>query len=100
MIMKKEEHSLTNLTKLFVLLSLSKRPSHGYEIIDKFERKTGKRLSCGQLYPLLNSLKRKRLVNVKIEYYGDRKRKVYSLTKGGKKLANQLSNQLKSILEI
>lgn len=98
--MKREESFLTNLTKLYVLILLYERPMHGYELIIQFEHRLNKRLSPGQIYPLLNNMKNKGLVSVEVEYQGNRKRKVYSLTAKGERLSLNLLSTLKSILSI
>ncbi len=95
--MKKEESPLTNLTKLFVLSLLSK-PIHGYGLMKVFEARTGKRLSPGQLYPLLKRMERNGLVKHEDEYQGNRKRKVYTLTDKGSKKRKELKERLESII--
>lgn len=96
--MKKKESALTNLTKLYTLTFLKKRNAHGYELITSFTSKTGKKLSPGQIYPLLNEMKNDGLLQVSVEFQGNRKRKIYSLTEKGKKLCNNLLDTVKDLL--
>ena len=74
--MKKEEFPLTNPTKLYTLLMLYESDMHGYEIISEFMRRLKKKLSPGQIYPLLKVMLNKGLVDFYEEYQGKRKKKV------------------------
>ncbi len=96
--MKKKESVLTNLTKLYTLSLLKKKSRHGYDLITTFSARTGKKLSPGQIYPLLDQMKKDGLLRVTIEFQGDRKRKVYSITEKGKKLYNHISDIIKDII--
>jgi len=97
--MKREESSLTNLTKLYLLVAL-KKPMHGYELMKDFEAKSGKRLSPGQLYPLLSQLTKKKLLSKQLEYIGNRRRYTYSLTRRGERFRENLLRQLQDILKV
>ncbi len=96
--MKTEESFLTNLTKLYVLVALNKSPKHGYELMSDFLKITGKNLSAGQVYPLLNNMRRKGLVDVSVAYEGQRERKIYSLTDEGRKFRETVLGQLRDLL--
>lgn len=96
--MKKEESCLTNLTKLYVLLLLQNSPRHGYELMSNFKKTTGKTLSPGQTYPLLNTMQKKGLLTVTEQYEGKRKRKIYSLTQKGENLTKELQATLENLL--
>ncbi|MCK5698627.1 MAG: PadR family transcriptional regulator [Candidatus Aenigmarchaeota archaeon] len=96
--MKTEESFLTNLTKLYVLVALHKSPKHGYELMSDFLKITGKNLSAGQVYPLLNSMRKNGLVDVSSAYEGQRERKVYSLTDEGRVFRETVLGQLRDLL--
>lgn len=98
--MKKEESFLTNLTKLYILISLHKEPKHGYRLMTEFEEGLGKKLSPGQIYPLLRAMKRDGLVSVSVEMYKRRERKVYALTASGKEQCKDLLEKLNRLIEI
>jgi DNA-binding PadR family transcriptional regulator len=98
--MKKEENFSTNLTKLYLMTMLSKKPSHGYELMEGLGKLTGKNPSAGQIYPLLNILVKKKYVTVKSESTGKRKRKVYKLTPTGKKFSSQLLSKFGELVDI
>lgn len=96
--MTRKKGLLTNLTRFFTLSILSENPSHGYKIMDELEKRLGKRPSPGQIYPLLKKLKKKELISQEIEKSGDRKRKVYSLTKDGREAYSRLVNRFNDVV--
>lgn len=96
--MKKEESFLTNLTKLYVLIALNKSPKHGYELMSDFRKITGKNLSAGQIYPLLSNMYSKGYLNVREEFEGQRKRKIYGLTSEGEEFHSDLMGKLDKLL--
>ena len=98
--MKKEEFPLTNPTKLYTLLMLLESDMHGYEIIAEFMRRLGKKLSPGQIYPLLARMVKKGLVEFYEEYQGKRRRKVYTLTKKGREFCEGSVGKLKEMFEV
>ncbi|MCK5334126.1 MAG: PadR family transcriptional regulator, partial [Candidatus Aenigmarchaeota archaeon] len=59
---------------------------------------TGKVLSCGQVYPLLDTMQKKGLVTHIEERDGNRKRKVYSLTHDGTAFADDLKTKIVKLL--
>ncbi len=95
-----ERGYLTNLTKFYTLLLLNEGPKHGYEIMAELEKKVGKKPSAGQIYPLLKSLRKKGLVTCKTAMIGDKKKKVYTLTKDGKKSCSTLVGRFSDIISI
>ncbi|MBI4176608.1 MAG: PadR family transcriptional regulator, partial [Candidatus Aenigmarchaeota archaeon] len=71
----------------------------GYEIITHLKQMTGKNISAGQIYPLLKSLERKNLVRIHALREGRRKRKIYSLTKEGKKFSSDLLSRFSELVD-
>lgn len=98
--MKREESFVTNLAKLYVTLILARGPAHGYDIMKDFRKATGKVLSCGQVYPLLDSMQKKGLVACHEALDGKRVRKVYSLTEKGKAFALDLREKIAKLLKM
>lgn len=76
-----EEVRIRNIVNLWIVFSLWKGRTHGYEIIKEIEEGTGKRPSTSQIYPFLQKLEEKDLVTSRKT--GDRGKKVYSLTEKG-----------------
>ena len=97
--MKKDESFLTNTTKLFVLSTLGHKETHGYDMITKFKKKTGKNLSAGQIYPLLSKMMKEGYVSKKSIMDGLRQRNIYSLTSKGIQLKEDTIRQFKLIME-
>lgn len=89
---------LANLTRFFVLSILNEGPKHGYRIMDELEEKIGKRPSPGQIYPLLKKLRRKGLITQRVEKFGDREKKVYSLTEEGREAYSRLVNRFNDVV--
>ena len=73
---------ITGYLRLIVMRNLSNKRFSGYDLIKQIEKDTGTwKPSFGSIYPLLDKLLKENLAQVEI--IG--KRKVYSLTKEGKK---------------
>ena len=72
--------------KIMAIKLLSEKPMSGYAIIKRIESMSGCwKPSAGSVYPMLAELKKTGLVSVKL----DRRQKIYSLTKAGKKYHSQ-----------
>ena len=67
----------------------------GYKIKKEVETKFGVKLRHGALYPLLNSLEQKGFLTSQKQQQGGRTRKVYTITKKGKKYIETYHNILK-----
>lgn len=72
---------VTGYLKVIVLRELNSHPHTGYELMKKVTECTGSKPSAGSIYPLLNELLEAGYVSVK----EDGRRKIYSITVGGKK---------------
>ena len=95
--MKVEELVITNPTKIYVMAFLHESPKSGYDLMLKFEGLLDKKLSPGQLYPLLKRMLDKGLVEFEVEYHGKRKKKIYRLTSAGKRECLELIKKLKGM---
>ncbi|MEM3516580.1 MAG: PadR family transcriptional regulator [Candidatus Bathyarchaeia archaeon] len=82
--------------RLVILMLLTKKPMHGYEVMNEVEARTLGfwRPTAGGIYPLLKKMERKGEVKSKwVKIFG-RKRKIYEVTVNGKrKLNNALKKQ-------
>jgi len=73
--------ALSGYLRLLVLKQLSSREMSGYDLMKNIEKETGFwKPSAGSIYPLLNQLLGKGILDVAEEG----RRRVYSLTKHGK----------------
>ena len=97
--MKTEEPIITNPTKLYVLLLLHESDMHGYEIIVEFMKRLEKKLSPGQIYPLLKAMMEMGLVEFYEDFQGKRKRKIYTLTREGKEFVEESIGKLKEMFK-
>lgn len=79
--------------KLNVLKELDEVSLSGYDLM-KFLGQFGEKPSPGYIYPLLNDLETKGFISVK----QDNRRKIYSLTKKGKKLLDELQKNRQDML--
>ncbi len=96
--MPETEPHFTSLTKFYTLQLLKDGPRHGYEIMEELGKRIGKKPSPGQIYPLLKKFKRSGLVSQKVILVGDRKKKVYTLTKEGALAATRMMESFSGIV--
>lgn len=71
--------------QLLVLTILKQRPSHGFEIVRRIRKASNGLIDVpgGTIYPLLNRLEKKGLLEVVTWEFEGRKRKTYALTNLG-----------------
>ena len=81
---------LNGVPEMLVLRLLSRKPMHGYEIVQEIRVATNGDLEFGEgcIYPLLHKLKRQKLLSSRRDVVAGRSRVVYRLTaKGQTKLS-------------
>jgi DNA-binding PadR family transcriptional regulator len=99
-IQKEVQVKLTKgLLEMIVLQFLDEQPMHGYQIISKIRKSFGVYFGPSTIYPLLNSLEKKKHVSSSWNMDGERPRKVYKLTSEGKSLLNWTENSLNFIVK-
>ncbi|WP_414837294.1 helix-turn-helix transcriptional regulator [Candidatus Nanosalina sp. VS9-1] len=89
------EIDLSNVNRVYTLLLLKSGPRHGYGIISDIEDITGERPTTSHIYPFIEKLLDKEIIEV-VEK-GDRGKKIYGLTSHGEEIIEQ---QLDSFSEI
>ena len=79
---------LTGSMTMLILKLLSEKDMYGYEMIDTLRQKSQNvfELKAGTLYPLLHGLEDKGMLTVYEQEFLGKTRKYYSITKEGKKL--------------
>lgn len=87
-----------SLVKFYTILLLSEGPKYGYELMKELEEKLERKISASQVYPFLNILEKNSLV--KVEETGERDKKVYKLTKKGKKFVDNFLQRFGDLLHI
>lgn len=82
---------------MLILKLLSEKDMYGYEMIDTLRQKSQNvfELKAGTLYPLLHGLEDKGLLTVYEEEFAGKVRKYYSLTKQGRGLLAQKTEEWK-----
>ena len=92
-----EDVKVTNMGKFYTLFLLFEKPHHGYEILKDVGAKLGKKASPGQIYPFLSLLEQRGYLSVKAT--GERDKKVYTLTKKGRKFVNSMLERFGDIAQ-
>ncbi len=88
---------VNSLINFYIFLLLEQKPRYGYELIKELERKLGQEVSASQIYPLLEKMKKEKLIAVKS--IGERQKTVYFLTLRGKKLVSGLLVRFSDLME-
>ena len=87
--------------KTIILKLLSENDKmYGYEITQKVKELTGGKIQLteGALYPTLHALEADGILTTKAVNVGNRIRKYYSVTKAGKKVANQKVSEFQDFM--
>jgi DNA-binding PadR family transcriptional regulator len=77
--------------RIAVLILLSRKPHHGYEIMKEIKERTGGfwRPTAGGIYPILQSLEESGYIEGEWDSRQRRKRKTYRITKSGRPVLQQ-----------
>lgn len=89
--------------KTVVLQMLKRKTMHGYELLATIKDMSGGKLEVteGTLYPLLHSLEQDGFVEAVWEKgAGQRKRRVYEITKQGRKLLKDRTQELNEFMAV
>ena len=89
---------ISDFARFYILTILYEGPIHGYDILRNFERRVGKPISPGIVYPFLQKLEERGLIAFRVEPIGEKERKVYSLTEEGVTLTNQLFRRFATLV--
>ena len=87
--------------KLLILMLLTRKPMHGYEIMDKIHGRTLGlwRPTAGGVYPLLKRMERKGEVKAKWTAALGRRRRVYQPTPEGRSRLNKALEKQKALID-
>ena len=88
-----------NLLDIQLLRLVQAQPLWGYRIKKKVETDFQVKLRHGALYPMLNSLEKRGFLTSQKQQYGGRARKVYTITKNGRKFLQAYHKILREQLE-
>jgi DNA-binding PadR family transcriptional regulator len=92
------DNLVSDFARLYVLTILYEGPTHGYGILSKFQKRVGKKISPGLIYPFLQKLEDRGLITYNSEMVGEKERKVYTLTDEGRQLCTQLFKRFAGIV--
>jgi DNA-binding PadR family transcriptional regulator len=86
---------LSGSSTMLVLKLLSEKDMYGYEMIDTLRKKSKNvfEFKAGTLYPLLHGLEEKGVLKVYEQEYLGKTRKYYSITKEGRKLLKEKTQE-------
>src|SRR5262245_11577739 len=92
---------LNGVPELLMLRLLSRRPMHGYELVQSLRVATGEALAFGEgcIYPILHRLEAERLLKSHRQTVGGRSRLVYRVTARGEKRLTESISLWKGVTE-
>jgi PadR family transcriptional regulator PadR len=85
---------LNGVPELLILKLLTRRPMHGYELVQSLRMASGEALDFGEgcVYPILHRLEADGMLKCRREMAGGRNRLVYRVTaRGERRLADSIS---------
>ncbi|MCW4006304.1 MAG: PadR family transcriptional regulator [Candidatus Bathyarchaeota archaeon] len=94
--------------RVAVLILLSKKPAHGYEIMKEINNRTKGfwKPTPGGVYPILRNLEKARYIKGEWHTQGNRKIKIYKITQGGSSILksalvkqNEIANNMNALFE-
>jgi DNA-binding PadR family transcriptional regulator len=94
------EDLLSDFSRFYMLMLLYEGPTHGYNILHCYKERMGKEISPSLVYPFLQQLEEKGLVKHTVKPVGEKKRKVFELTKKGKELCTGLFKRFADLVTV
>jgi len=89
---------ISDFSRFYILTLLYEGPCHGYSLLSKFKKRTGKEVSPSLVYPFLQQLEQKGLVKHTIKLVGEKEKKVFELTEEGRELCQRLFKRFSAIV--
>jgi DNA-binding PadR family transcriptional regulator len=91
---------LSDFSRFYILMILYEGPAHGYSILSSFKQHLGKEVSPSLVYPFLQQLEEKGLVKHSHKPVGEKEKKVFELTKEGKKITTGLFKRFANLVSV
>ena len=91
---------LSDFSRFYILMILYEGPAHGYSILSRFKQRLGKEISPSLVYPFLQQLEEKSLVKHTLKPVGEKEKKVFELTKEGKRLTKGLFKRFANLVSV
>lgn len=92
------DNIVSDFSRFYILTILFEGPTHGYGIINKSQKRIGKKISPGLVYPFLRTLEERGFLSHSTEMVGEKEKKIYSLTEKGQRLCHRLFFRFTGIL--
>ncbi len=92
------DNLVSDFARFYILTILYEGPTHGYGILSKFQKRVGKKISPGLIYPFLQTLENRGLITYASEMVGEKERKVYTFTDEGRQLSTHLFKRFAGIV--
>ena len=92
------DNLVSDFARFYILTILYEGPTHGYGILSKFQKRVGKKISPGLIYPFLQKLEDRGVITYASEMVGEKERKVYTLTDEGRQLCIHLFKRFAGIV--
>ena len=89
---------VSDFSRFYILMIIFENPRHGYEIITEFNKRVGRKISAGLVYPFLQKLEDNNIIEYTSEMVGKKERKIYGLTEEGKKFTGKLFSRFSNIV--
>jgi DNA-binding PadR family transcriptional regulator len=86
-----------NLLDLIILQILEEHPMHGYELMLTIRKSFGVCFGASTIYPLLNTMEKKKYLTYFWNMDSERPRKIYELTSDGKAMLDYTAGTLWAI---
>jgi DNA-binding PadR family transcriptional regulator len=93
------ETLLKQLLYPLLLNQLNNQPMHGYALIQEFKKNHGVELPTSTVYPLLDEMERKKVINGERSQHLNRLRITYSLTDKGRMVLKGYNLELTAIFK-
>src|SRR5512139_2522107 len=91
---------ISDFSRFYILTILYEGPAHGYQILSRFKKRVKKEVSPSLVYPFLQQLEEKGLVNHTLKPVGEKEKKVFELTPKGRELATELFKRFAALVSI
>ncbi len=89
---------LSDFSRFQILLLLYEGPQHGYKILSEFKKRIGRDISPSLVYPFLQKLQERGLIEQTIKKVGKKEKKEYELTSQGRELSENLFKRFASLV--
>ena len=91
---------ISDFSRFYILTILYEGPAHGYSIISRFKKRVKKEVSPSLVYPFLQQLEEKGLVNYTKRPVGEKERNIFELTQSGRELCTELFKRFAELVSI